>query len=105
MTKVTIFGRGLGPEEVEALQELVAATDASEAAIGVVQTVGEAQPDVDMAVVVVLGTPSACNDAGLEAELIKAQNTGQSIVWIWPEGSIETALPVTAKKYCYSVVP
>jgi hypothetical protein len=104
MTRVKIYGKPLRHSEIEALKELVEEAACGDGEVVVVDGV-EAVPPNDDGVVLVLGTPASCVDPDLEAHLMRAQKTGQRVVWVWPESAEPTELPLAAAKYSYSYVP
>ena len=104
MTKVTIFGNGLAPHEIKALQTFLAKTGACEGPVEVLQTISDVPPADDDAVVVFLGTAATCLNGELEANLMRSQASAQRAIWLWPNESADSLLPAAAKKYCYSVV-
>jgi hypothetical protein len=104
MAKVSVFGRGLSELEIQALVDLLTQVEACEGAIEVVHTITANVPDVEDALVVLLGTPATCADSELESSLAQAVGSPWRAVWIWPEGVTNAELPPAAKKYCYSIV-
>lgn len=105
MTRVKIYGKPLRHSETEALKKLVEEAACSDGKAVVLDSV-EAQPQSDAdSVVLVLGTPASCGDSDLEANLMRAHQTGQRVIWVWPESAEPTELPLPAAKYCYSYVP
>lgn len=105
MAKVTIYGKGLTAEELQALKGLVAKAGCAE---GDILSVDSLVPDVSDSndpVMLVLGTPAICEDNSLEASLVQALGAAMRVIWVWPEDSEISELPLTIEKYCYSYVP
>jgi hypothetical protein len=95
VAKVTIYGKGLTAEELQALKGLVAKAGCAEGDI----------VSVDSLVPGVSDSNAICEDNSLEASLVQALGAAMRVIWVWPEDSEISELPLTIKKYCYSYVP
>jgi hypothetical protein len=105
MAHVTIYGKCLTKPEIEALIALVANAACNEGEVVVVDGIESPAQAVPDPIVLILGTPAACADPDLEANLKSAHNIGHRAIWVWPEGNAPAELPPAAANYCYSYVP
>ena len=104
MNDVKIFGKSLTKQDIEALTTLAVDAGCNSKDIAVVDSVGE--PDAKGAdeVILILGTPATCAQAGLETEMAKTMNGGRRAVWVWPKDAATAEVPEGCTKYAYSAV-
>ncbi|HLZ00959.1 MAG TPA: hypothetical protein VKR55_02270 [Bradyrhizobium sp.] len=105
MAKIKILGKVLTNEEVKQATELAVQAGCVADDVEIVESVGDPTADCEEDVLIVVITPAACGDPGLEGELEKLQNGGRRAVCVWPRGTEGAELPQAAQKYAYSIVP